>query len=83
MTQRLKAIKTEKSFLCQSELTGYKHMPLFQWRHVQIFGKQVTYVNVFGQRSPEANLWAIKLDLYWIQRGRLHTRRDLSVLVGC
>ena len=33
----------------------------------------------FSQRPPGANLWAIKLDLYWMQRGRSYSIRDHGI----
>ena len=33
----------------------------------------------FSQRPPGANLWAVKLDLYWMQQGRSHSIRGHGV----
>ena len=52
MTQRLKAIKIEKCFLCQSDT--HKHMPLFQWRYIKVFGEQVTCLNVLQPKTTRS-----------------------------
>ena len=46
---KMKAYKASKdinlSYVNQT-LTRYKHIPLFQWRHIDNFGKQVTCLNI-------------------------------------
>ena len=55
MTQRLKAIKTDKSFLCQSDTHRIQtYAPIPMERHIKFFGKQVTCLNVLQSKTTRS-----------------------------
>ena len=80
MTHRWKAIKTHKSSLCQADTHKIQtYAPIPMERHIEILANREHVSMFFSQRPPGANLWAIKLDLYWIQQGRSHSIRDHGI----